>query len=287
MNFEAIGTHWEIDMPAQKTSKLSSVVTDYITQFDDRYSRFKPTSSVSQCAIKAGEIQLVDNEFELIDLYHRLYGITEGAVTPLIGNTLVDLGYDAEYTLVPTETPRKALPWEEVISYNQQTLTVLQPALLDFGAAGKGYLVDGVAKLLKDNSVNEYTIDASGDIAYQSPKSEPLRVGLEHPADPSQVIGVAHVSSGKSICCSATNRRKWGNLHHIVNPHTAKPTSGITSVWVVADSTMLADGLATALFFTPAKTLQQHFDFQYVLVHDDYSYVHSNNFQGEIFVPAL
>lgn len=78
------------------------------------------------------------------------------------------------------------------------------------------------------------------------------------------VIGVYNLKN-TSLCASATNRRAWGdNLHHVIDPKTGKPTQDVIATWVVGDTTAIADGLATALFFTNGEQLQKAFDFSYI-----------------------
>lgn len=130
--------------------------------------------------------------------------------------------------------------------WNGTTVTTTRPVTLDFGAAGKGCLVDEVAEILEKAGVSEYVIDASGDIRQRG--DEPQKIGLENPYDTTSVIGVANVQN-TSLCASASNRRRWGNdLHHVLDGRTGQPTNNVVATWVVADSTMVADGLATALF---------------------------------------
>ena len=105
-------------------------------------------------------------------------------------------------------------------------------------------------------------VNAGGDIRT---KGRTLRVGLENPADTTQAIGVAEISN-ISICGSAGNRRAWDKYTHIINPKTAKSPTETLAVWVVAESTILADGLTTALFFTEPNLLKDKFNFEFFLL---------------------
>jgi thiamine biosynthesis lipoprotein len=52
---------------------------------------------------------------------------------------------------------------------------------------------------------------------------------------------------------------------------------------VAADTALVADGLATALFFVPAQHLRPHFDFEYVIMKSNGTAEVSPGFPGEIF----
>lgn len=284
-SFEAIGTQWSIDVQQEVSSRmwetLKRLIADRIELFDKTYSRFRPDSLVTQMSRTSGSYTLPEDAKSFLAFYHQLYKITEGAVTPLIGNVLSDAGYDADYSL-KSQKLRKPESWESVLSYTYPELTVKKPVILDFGAAGKGYLVDIIGNILEDNHITEYLIDGSGDILYKSTGNDAIRIGLEHPENPKQAIGVATLTNG-SLCGSAGNRRKWGDFHHILDPRSLKSPKHTLAVWVTAKTAMLADGLTTCLFFTRAEILAKYFDFEYCLIREDYSLEKSKGFPGEFF----
>jgi len=165
-------------------------------------------------------------------------------------------------------------------------LHIRKPVQLDFGAAGKGYLIDLVAKVLEENNYFNYCIDAGGDILHKNKKT--IRVGLEDPENADQVIGVYELGNG-SICGSAGNRRRWGNFTHIMNPKTLASPTEIIAVWVMADSALVADALTTCLFFVRPESLMQadtsgnSYRFEYFILYKDRSFDKSVNFKGEVF----
>ena len=63
----------------------------------------------------------------LISFYRRLYDVTDGAVTPLIGGTLADLGYDADYRLTPRDTVRPTPAWDDVMTWDGPLLRTTAP----------------------------------------------------------------------------------------------------------------------------------------------------------------
>jgi len=280
--FEAIGTHWWVGLfehtSADRLIALQRKVAERIERFDKTYSRFRDDSLVSRIATQAGVYAFPEDGRMLIELYKRLYDATDGAVTPLIGDLLVAAGYDAHYSLQAKEM-RAPRAWDEVLTYADGVLTVRQPVVLDFGAAGKGYLVDIVANLLMDEGVHDFCIDAGGDLYVRGGNT--IHVGLEHPDDVSKIVGVAELDN-QAVAGSSPNRRAWKDYHHIMDPHVLRSTVGLKASWVVADSGLLADGLATALFFVPPDKLKQ-FDFEYLLINDDNQYKQSVNFPAELF----
>jgi FAD:protein FMN transferase len=283
--FEAIGTTWRIDISDLHSEALQQealrAVFARIAEFDKNYSRFRNDSLVSEMAQKAGTYTLPTDAKPMFDLYRALYELTHGAFTPLIGQTLVDAGYDASYSLKPSAlSPPPA--WDEAMTYDFPSLTMRSPTLLDVGACGKGYLIDIVGKLLKSFGIHAFCIDAGGDMLYANPTQVPLRVGLEHPNDTTQVVGVAEVPPG-SICGSAGNRRTWGEFHHTIDPRTLASPKHILATWTIAPTALLADALATCLSFVPANVLHAQYDFMHCMLYPDMTIETSPNFPGEFF----
>jgi len=279
--FDAIGTKWRIETNTPLTPVVAASISACIESFDHTYSRFRSDSLVGQAARQAGTYHFPDDSVALFKFYRTLYDLTDGQVTPLIGAMLERAGYDASYSLSPNK--QSPLPtWDEAMIWQHTTLTTMQPVVIDVGAAGKGYLVDKISHILDAAEVSDYVVDASGDIRHRG-KQENI-VGLENPFNTSEVIGSISVQN-ESLCASATNRRTWGKgLHHIFDPRTMLPTQEIVATWVIAKEGLLADGIATALFFVTPERLLETFKFEYVRMHYNGSLEYSLRFKEGLFV---
>jgi thiamine biosynthesis lipoprotein len=280
--FEAIGTWWSIETDAPLNDDEKRSIHAAIADFDATYSRFRNDSLVMR-ARGGGTFTFPSSIATLYDTYAALETCTDGAVNPLVGESLEQLGYDATYTLTQKGSTHIPPSFTRTVRLNANTLTFTKPALLDIGAIGKGYLVDILADIVA-RSHPTYVIDGSGDIAVHT--KTPDTIGLENPLDPTRVLGVVRLHN-KSLCASATNRRAWGDgLHHIIDARTGKPTTtDIIATWAIADTTMLADALATGLFFTPPETLQQAFgSFNYVTIKKDGTVTHNIQQIGDMYV---
>jgi thiamine biosynthesis lipoprotein len=282
--FKAIGTSWRIRFVAnsEPAEKIIATVKDRIAVFDRHYSRFRDDSLVADIARTTGTYTLPEDAEKMLYLYRRFYHVSNGKVTPLIGEVLVAAGYDKDYSLQPKERIPVPLAWDDVMTYDAPMLTTQQPVLLDFGALGKGYLVDIVADILKSHDIHDFLVNAGGDMAQQTTADKVLRVGLEDPEDQSKVIGIAELKNC-SIAGSAGNRRKWANFHHIIDPDSGTSPQHIAALWVIARDTMLADGLATALFFMKPEALLKEFDFEYLIIYSDRSALSSAHFPAVLY----
>lgn len=285
--FEAIGTSWQIDIAEDVSvstqEELLQKIHERIDKFDKDYSRFRLDSLVTKWSKETGTFDLPSDAKPMLDIYERMYKLTGGSMTPLIGRVMEDAGYDAEYSLKTKPTLTQPPSWNEAIEYSFPKISIKQPVVLDFGAAGKGYLIDIIADILKAEGFKNFTIDAGGDIVHESLKGEKMRIGLEHPTDTTMAIGVVELGN-QSICGSAGNRRAWGEFHHIIDPYTLKSPRHLLATWVVAETALLGDALASALFFVDAKVLIGEYNFQYLVLNADGSVSHSEGFPTELFI---
>jgi thiamine biosynthesis lipoprotein len=281
--FDAIGTKWIIDIyqPIPNDKDLLNKIQERIEVYDKTYSRFRMDSLVTQMAHTNKTYTLPPDAEKLFSLYKKIYFLTKGLVTPLVGQLLVDAGYDQKYSLEEKKRLTSPLSWEETLDYSFPYLTLKKPALLDFGAAGKGYLIDIISNLLGDNGISHFCIDAGGDILCKGEKE--LRIGLENPQNTQEVLGVLTLQN-QSVCGSAGNRRKWGKYHHIFNPKTQTSVETILATWVCAKTAMEADALATCLFFVSPTELVADFTFDYFILRPDFTFEKSTNFNAEVFI---
>jgi thiamine biosynthesis lipoprotein len=285
--FEAIGTRWEVDTAQPLGPDVQVAVLDVVERFDRAWSRFRADSSVTAMARAAGTWE-VEGASALLGLYDALHAATDGAVSPLVGRSLEDLGYDADYSLRPAGSVSVPDDWAVVrddgtLVLDGDVVGTTRPLLLDVGAAGKGLLVDRVAAVLRDRGEAEVTADGSGDLLHAG--TTPIRVALEHPADASRAIGVLEVGPGQALCASAVNRRTWGEgLHHVVDGRTGRPTADVVATWVLSDHSCLqADGLATAHFFADPEVLLDLHPHHFVRIHADGRVLRSPDLPGELF----
>lgn len=265
------------------TASNKQLISSYIEQFDAQLSRFRSDSLITKLSTQATTAHFSEDLVPLFEWYEQLERYTDGIVTPTIGNVLEAAGYDATYSLTPKKTPLPAQPYHEVIKRTESTVTTVKPTLLDYGAAGKGFLVDKLCSILKEAGHKNFVVDGSGDLRHVSEDTTSEEViGLQDPNNHMQVIGRV-VLKNRALCASAVTGRQWSNWHHIINGRTASPTNTIVATWVIADSAMIADGLATALFFIPAEKLPTQYTYEYLRLYKNGTVECSDYFSKGVF----
>ena len=253
---EALGTGIIVRSAQPIGTTLKCDLQSFISEYDITLSRFRADSLVGHMATAArgGSFDFPDWSLPLFELYDALDAASRGAIDPCVGEDLIRLGYGADLTFTVERDAREHTgsihgrpTWRGDVERHGTTLVTHRAVHLDFGACGKGYLVDVLARRLRTIISGEWLIDAGGDMAINIPDAaRPVSIGLEDPADTASAIGIAHMSCG-SFCASAPSRRHWGaayKLHHLLNAIDGQPAHGISAAWVAVPSSVAADATA-------------------------------------------
>jgi thiamine biosynthesis lipoprotein len=310
-HFDAIGTHWNIVVFAkiaiEKIAKIQDEISRKIDNFDAIFSRFRDDSLVIKISRNSGPqtYAMPADGFPLFSFYNQLFAATDGLVSPLVGDIISALGYDQHYDFAKNiSAVSRAKKWNETVKFSQEVLTMKRPAILDFGAAGKGYLIDLVSRILVRDFDN-FTVDAGGDIFTKTANKDSRKfeqIGLENPFNLDQAIGVVKIGGG-ALASSSGARRKWqnngGKFTHNINPNTAKSPTEIAATWVYISPdfsrksnelfanfpAMAADGIATSLFFCTDEKLREKIKipFEFTRVFANGKLEFSQNFPAEFF----
>lgn len=277
--FDAIGTRWEIETTRELRDDERSAVSAEIERFDREWSRFRADSDVTRLGRRGGTLVSTDAAV-MLDAYRELSAATDGAVNPLVADSLTALGYDAAYSLVAGEPLPAPSAWEERVSWRDPAVTASVPSLIDVGALGKGRLVDLIMTVL-DAVPGDVVVDGGGDIRVRGAE---VAVGLEHPYDATRAIGIARVRDG-ALCASAVNRRAWGDgLHHVLDARTGIPVRTWAATWALAPDAMSADAVASALFFDGGPALAAAWNVEWVRMSTDGRVQRSPGCPVELFV---
>ncbi|MFZ2707150.1 MAG: FAD:protein FMN transferase [Minisyncoccia bacterium] len=287
--YSALGTSWTIQiwdsLSENEYENLSASLCAITQKFEDTYSRFKRDSLMWQLTSRRGIVEVPKDFVQILRWYIRVYPLTRKKITPLIGFALCDAGYDASYetkdTFTEKEQKRTIPDLTIAVSIIDDTHIILSESVLfDFGAIGKGYLVDKCAAFLKEEGVNRYLVEGGGDIFYEG-AGVPITVGLEHPEDATKLIGTVELTQG-SVCGSSIRKRVWGKHSHYVDPDTHVSPNSIVALWVVGSSATLADAVSSSLFFSEPKDIVG-IPFEYCIIHDDMKVDVSLGFKANLF----
>jgi FAD:protein FMN transferase len=122
------------------------------------------------------------------------------------------------------------------------------------GGIGKGYAIDRGVELFRARGLNNFMIQAGGDMFVSGVKDgQPWRLGIQDPRGPGGTIFATIDLTNSTFSTSGDYERffvKDGRrYHHIIDPATGEPSqAGCRSVTILAASAVIADGLSTGVF---------------------------------------
>ena len=265
---ETMGTIYSIKIMTgrfDRTGHLSDLVTARLQEINASMSTFIEDSEISTFNDSTENVPFTPSADFLevmrvaMDIHKRSEGAWDGSLDPLV--TLWGFGRDGQKEKPPSqeeiEDSLALVDFSRISISSDGKFLKNDPRLtIDLASIAKGYGVDAIAALLKDEGYEDFLVEVGGEIfaSGKKDKNNSWRVGINTPSSSAgfgQVYKVLTVA-GKGLATSGDYRNFFvseGRMYsHILDPRTGYPvTNGVVSASVVADTCTLADGLATAL----------------------------------------
>ena len=223
-------------------------------------STYQANSDISK--LNRNESFEIDEHFKKVyDASKEIFGQTEGAFDPSIGNVVNAWKFGAEHTIDVIDS----LKIDSLMQYvgydktyrHENTIRKSNPNVyIEFNAIAKGYAVDVIGEFLESQKVNNYLIEIGGEIRVKginSEKQSNWKVGVEEPNfEGKQSILKAITLQDEAMATSGTYRKfkvdENGNRYaHIIDAETGYPSkTNLLSISVIANDCMTADAYATA-----------------------------------------
>lgn len=123
----------------------------------------------------------------------------------------------------------------------------------DVGAIAKGYAAGVAAKALEENGINDYLVNAGGNVVSKGKKPDgEWKIGIQDPAKDTGEYRFRMAVSDKCVVTSGSYERFFtynGKTYsHIIDTDTLYPADRYVSVTVLCDDSLDGDALSTALF---------------------------------------
>ncbi len=246
---EKLGTVWWFelfDLKKQDQEKFLDRINNLLEEFESTYSRFKETSVVSQLN-KNNLVEKPSPEFlEILNLSKKFYVETDGVFNILVGDYLEMTGYDKDYNFSKEIKRLPEVPDLELsLNFDDEKINLNKNSKIDLGGIGKGFLIDKLAGIFKQEfALESFLINGGGDIYATEKDGEGFEIGLKSPTS-DQMIGSITLKN-QGFAASSPAIRSWkgsdGKTYsHIVGSDKPKDT------FVVAPSATEADVWATTL----------------------------------------
>lgn len=220
-------------------------------------------------------VTVSDELYELIDIAKNFSMLTDYAFEPAIGHlvNLWSIGFDNEK--IPESSEIEATlefcSSEYLRLEGQSVMRMSEYCQVDLGAIAKGYATDHIASILRAENIESAIINLGGNILALGKKffsNSAWSIGLRDPAGTFDMTKKIVAVENKSVVTSGIYERFFfedgKRYHHVLDPKTGYPVENeIASVSIIADSSTLADVLATAcliLGYEKSMSVLSNFD---------------------------
>jgi thiamine biosynthesis lipoprotein len=219
----------------------------WVRRLAARLTRFSADSEISKLNAAAGQWVPVSPELEsLLQAALRAHEMSAGMVNVSVLPSMIAIGYTRTMSEGPGAValdearPIPALP--DVLSVRDGEARVGVGAGVDLGGIAKGWMADRLVEILGPNSL----ANLGGDLCGRGP-------GPGGGGWPVGMAGTTLMLRDQGAATSSVRKRRWGLLHHLIDPRTGLPSDGaLNEVAVVAASGFDAEVIAkTALLLGP------------------------------------
>ncbi len=236
-----------------------------IRRLDAMMSLYKETSEITKVNLAAGKgpVKVSPEMIEVVEHAAKISKLSGGVFDVTVGPLVVLWQMRLKEGNVPTDDEiaavRPLVNYRNlVIDRKASTLFLKKKGMImDLGGM-KGYLADRVAEVMKRRGVANALIALAGDIWALGRREDgtPWRIGVQHPREKDKTLTVLELSD-KYICTSGDYERfvirENKRYHHIIDPRTGKPSTGVISVTLIGDRGALIDPLAKVPFILGAE----------------------------------
>lgn len=239
-HFEALGTNCSVFVVDQPDGRLFEAES-WVRRLGARLTRFTSDSELSLLNASAGEWVAVSHEME--DLLRGslwAYELSAGLVNIAVLPSMVAIGYTrplAEGPVAATLDDAEQLPaLPDVLEVRQGEARLWCGSGVDLGGVANGWMADRLCASLGPNAL----ANLGGDLSAIGPGPD----GIGWPVG---LAGATLMLRDQGAATSSIRRRRWGELHHLIDPRTGLPArTGLKEVSVVTPSGLEAEVVAKA-----------------------------------------
>lgn len=217
----------------------------YSTYIDNNYLWVINNSGVS-------ELKVDDETFYLLQKCNEFYEATNRGFDAAIGTYIDILGFETdnpdEPAITAIQSALEKVGWKHIELLENNLIRKNKPVKINFGAIAKGYAVDRMAEILRNNGIKKFLINAGGELIGEGNE---WTIGIQHPRKKNELLGkviLNNISVATSGDYEQFFEKKNKRFHHIINPKTGLPSLETQAVTIISEKNVDADALATGVF---------------------------------------
>lgn len=227
--------------------------------------------------------------YEALELSKRYYKETEGYFNIAIGSISKDLYRFGETQRVPSpyELEHSVVDFKG-LHYNKVSAYIENKIKIDLGGMGKGFGVDKVAAMLRNNNIDA-TIAASGDIRCLGI----CRIEIKDPLQDGSFVAFKTKLEDIGVSTSGNYNRfvETPKHNHLINPKTKQSQQNFISITLIGSIPNAdLDAYATAVSVMPKQKAYAFLatrKIAYIIIESDFSIVYSPNLQEFVVLESF
>ena len=195
----------------------------------------------------------------LIELSREYYDKTDGLFNPALGKLIAARGFhgDAADEELAAVVLRDIPDMRDLVIQGGLARSSNPNLRLDFGGIAKGYAIGLVGRLLDNNGMQNYIVNAGGDMLISGTRfGRPWRIGIQNPFAPG-AIAALELEGRHSLFTSGNYRRQYRRgsqlRHHIIDPRSGDSSQGQSAATVLLRDPTRADIAATVFMIDGAR----------------------------------
>lgn len=261
-----MGTEFTLDLYAPNEALASEVAAqafDEIDRLEALLSNYRPASELSRIGREAAAHPVITDPETFHFLERSLFWSREsdGAFDITVGPVLRAWGFFFHSGRIPSSSELVALRprvgWQHLHldpGTRAVSFTTRQPMELDPGSIGKGFAVDAVIAILREQGITSAFLSAGNSTLYGlgAPPGAfgwPVHVpDPHHPGQPAATILLHDTSLSTGACTEKFFVHNGHRYCHIFDLRTLRPAEGMLQTSVIAPSATDSDALSTVVF---------------------------------------
>jgi FAD:protein FMN transferase len=275
-SLDAMGTTFSVVTYGHDRFKMQAAVElafDEVRRLDQMLSNYRPNSEWSQVNRDAADRPLkVSRElFDLLAACMRYSEASDGAFDITVGPLMKVWGFYKGSGRLPHRAEIKGalsrVGYRKIrLDAGNQTVQFLRAGVeMDPGGIGKGYAVDRMVEILKDNGITSALITAGSSSIYALgvPETDARgwRITIRHPKNESLIA--AEVFLKNESMSTSGNYEKFFRVRntmysHIMDPRTGYPAQGVLSVSVIAPKTIDSEAWTKPCYINGRSWIASH-----------------------------
>ncbi|MBS0301613.1 MAG: FAD:protein FMN transferase [Proteobacteria bacterium] len=222
-------------------------------------SRYREDSVVRRIGLAAGRhpVAVSPEVMAVLVNARRVWRESEGAFDPTVG-ALSGWHFEPGQQSMPAPAEisaelRHVGARQLRLDERAGTAYLAEPGmLLDLGGIAKLPILAAGLRVLEREGVANALINGGGDVLARGRlQGRPWRVGVRDPRAPEKLLGAVEVEGFGLVASSGDYERGFvyqgRHLHHVLDPHTGWPTTGVHGVALLARDVQAVNGWGTAL----------------------------------------